>query len=95
MFFVFFLFTSLYTYDMRYLAKPIMVHMDHVSAVLDVDYAPTGKEFVSASFDKTIRIFAKDGGHSRSVMLIKPYDASKVLGKTVLLLTMLHNLWRN
>lgn len=42
-----------------------MVHMDHVSAVLDVDYSPTGKEFVSASFDKTIRIFPKDAGRSR------------------------------
>lgn len=58
---------SLYTYDMRFLDKPITVHMDHVSAALDVDYSPTGKEFVSASFDKTIRIFAKDGGHSRLV----------------------------
>lgn len=58
---------SLYTYDMRCLDKPLTVHMDHVSAVLDVDFAPTGKEFVSASFDKTIRIFPKDGGHSRSV----------------------------
>lgn len=44
-----------------------MVHMDHVSAVLDVDYSPTGKEFVSASFDKTIRIFPKDSDRSRSV----------------------------
>lgn len=58
---------SLYTYDMRYLEKPVMVHMDHVSAVLDVDYSPTGKEFVSASFDKTIRIFPKDSDRSRSV----------------------------
>lgn len=60
-------FFSLYTYDMRYLNRPVTVHMDHVSAVLDVDYSPTGREFVSASFDKTIRIFPKDGGHSRSV----------------------------
>ncbi len=52
---------------MRYLDRPVTVHMDHVSAVLDVDYSPTGKEFVSASFDKTIRIFPKDGGRSRSV----------------------------
>uniref|UniRef100_A0A674B3A4 DDB1- and CUL4-associated factor 13 n=1 Tax=Salmo trutta TaxID=8032 RepID=A0A674B3A4_SALTR len=58
---------NLYTYDMRYLDKPFTVHMDHVSAVLDVDYSPTGKEFVSASFDKTIRIFPKDSGHSREV----------------------------
>uniref|UniRef100_A0A671VVB3 DDB1- and CUL4-associated factor 13 n=1 Tax=Sparus aurata TaxID=8175 RepID=A0A671VVB3_SPAAU len=58
---------SLYTYDMRYLDRPMTVHMDHVSAVLDVDYSPTGKEFVSASFDKTVRIFPKENGHSREV----------------------------
>ncbi|XP_077455371.1 DDB1- and CUL4-associated factor 13 [Stigmatopora argus] len=58
---------NLYTYDMRHLMKPLIVHEDHVSAVLDVDYSPTGREFASASFDKTIRIFAKDGGHSREV----------------------------
>lgn len=59
--------SSLYTYDMRYLDKPVLVHIDHVSAVLDVDYSPTGKEFVSASFDKTIRIFTKDSNRSRLV----------------------------
>lgn len=57
--------SNLYTYDMRRLDHPVNVHMDHVSAVLDVDYAPTGQEFVSGSFDKTIRIFPRDGGHSR------------------------------
>ncbi|KAK1173290.1 DDB1- and CUL4-associated factor 13 [Huso huso] len=58
---------NLYTFDMRRLDAPVMVHMDHVSAVLDVDYSPTGKEFVSASFDKSIRIFPVDKGHSREV----------------------------
>lgn len=56
---------SLYTFDMRFLTSPVMVHMDHVSAVLDVDYSPTGKEFVSASFDKSVHIFPVDKGHSR------------------------------
>lgn len=59
--------SSLYTYDMRYLERPVLVHIDHVSAVLDVDYSPTGTEFVSASFDKTIRIFPKDSDRSRLV----------------------------
>ena len=36
-------------------------------AVLDVDYSPTGREFVSGSFDKTLRIFKTDAGHSREV----------------------------
>ncbi|GAB5584164.1 DDB1- and CUL4-associated factor 13 [Prionailurus iriomotensis] len=58
---------TLYTFDMRALDTPVMVHMDHVSAVLDVDYSPTGKEFVSASFDKSIRIFPVDKSRSREV----------------------------
>ncbi|XP_008051081.1 DDB1- and CUL4-associated factor 13 isoform X2 [Carlito syrichta] len=58
---------NLYTFDMRALDTPVMVHMDHVSAVLDVDYSPTGKEFVSASFDKSIRIFPVARSQSREV----------------------------
>ncbi|XP_048882434.1 DDB1- and CUL4-associated factor 13 [Brienomyrus brachyistius] len=58
---------NLYTFDMRRLDTPVMVHKDHVSAVLDLDYSPTGREFVTASFDKTIRIFPKNVGHSREV----------------------------
>lgn len=46
---------SLYTFDTRNLQHPVNVHMDHVSAVTYVDYSPTGKEFVSGSYDKTIR----------------------------------------
>lgn len=41
--------------------------MDHTSAVIDVDYSPTGREFVSGSYDKTVRIFQSDRGHSRDV----------------------------
>ena len=58
---------NLYTFDMRNLQKPVQVHMDHVSAVLSVDYSPTGKEFVSAGYDKTLRIFDVRSGHSRDV----------------------------
>lgn len=57
----------LYTYDMRRLDIAKMVHKDHVSAVLDVDYSPTGREFVSGSYDRSVRIFKYDGGHSRDV----------------------------
>ena len=31
--------------------------MDHTAAVICVDYAPTGKEIVTGSYDKTIRIY--------------------------------------
>ncbi|XP_022910573.1 DDB1- and CUL4-associated factor 13 [Onthophagus taurus] len=58
---------NLYTFDTRNLKQPINIHMDHVSAVIDVDYSPTGKEFVTGSYDKTIRIFEADKGHSRDV----------------------------
>ncbi|XP_076172108.1 DDB1- and CUL4-associated factor 13 [Ptiloglossa arizonensis] len=58
---------NLYTFDIRKLHKPVNVHMDHVEAVTDVDYAPTGKEFVSGSYDKSVRIFEVDKGHSREI----------------------------
>jgi len=41
---------NLYTFDMRKLKTALNVHKDHVSAVLDVDYSPTGREFVSGSY---------------------------------------------
>lgn len=58
---------SLYTFDTRHLKQPVNVHMDHVGAVTFVDYSPTGKEFVSGSYDKSIRIFEADKGHSREI----------------------------
>ena len=51
---------NLHTCDTRALATPVTMHMDHVSVVLGVDYSPTGKEFVSAHFDKPIQIFHVD-----------------------------------
>jgi len=46
----------------------LTAHVDGCIAVvlvLDVDYSPTGQEFVSGSYDKTVRIFPASGGHSR------------------------------
>ncbi|KIY94371.1 WD repeat and SOF domain-containing protein 1 [Monoraphidium neglectum] len=40
---------------------------DFVSAVIDVDYSPTGREFVAGSYDRSVRIFPHAGGHSRDV----------------------------
>ena len=59
--------SNLYTFDMRHLNKPLCMHLDHVNAVLDIDYSPTGSEFVSGSFDKTVRIFKVRTRHSREV----------------------------
>ncbi|GFR11905.1 DDB1- and CUL4-associated factor 13, partial [Trichonephila clavata] len=58
---------NLYSFDMRKLNRPLQVHKDHVRAVLDVDYSPTGKEFVSGSHDTTVRIFPTFAGRSREV----------------------------
>eukprot|EP01128_Nolandella_sp_AFSM9_P008651 TRINITY_DN5342_c0_g1_i1.p1 TRINITY_DN5342_c0_g1~~TRINITY_DN5342_c0_g1_i1.p1 ORF type:complete len:488 (+),score=67.41 TRINITY_DN5342_c0_g1_i1:90-1466(+) len=60
-----------YTYDMRKLNVARNVHHDHVGAVLTLDYAPTGREFVSGSYDKTLRIFNTDAGRSRDVYHLK------------------------
>lgn len=40
---------------------------DFVSAVMDVDYSPTGREFVAGGYDRSVRIFPYNGGHSREV----------------------------
>ena len=43
------------------------IHKDHIGAIIDLDYSPTGREFVTGSFDKTVRIFPYDQGRSRDV----------------------------
>jgi len=58
---------NLYSFDMRKLDRATCIHQDHVYAVMSVDYAPTGKEFVSGSYDRTVRIFGSTDGHSREV----------------------------
>eukprot|EP00698_Gefionella_okellyi_P006519 TRINITY_DN15854_c0_g1_i1.p1 TRINITY_DN15854_c0_g1~~TRINITY_DN15854_c0_g1_i1.p1 ORF type:complete len:441 (+),score=72.80 TRINITY_DN15854_c0_g1_i1:44-1366(+) len=56
-----------YTYDMRHLDKAKLIHKDHVDAVMTIDYSPTGQEFVTGSYDRTIRIFPYTEGRSREV----------------------------
>jgi len=62
---------SLYSWDCRNLKRPTNVYTDHVDAVIDVDYSPTGKEIVSGSYDKTIRIFRALDQRSRDVYYTK------------------------
>jgi len=58
---------NLYTFDIRKFQLAVCTHKDHVLPVLDVSFSPTGREFVSASYDKTIRIFYYNGMRSREV----------------------------
>jgi len=56
-----------YTYDMRRLKRAMTVHKDHVAAVMDISYSPTGREFITGSYDRSIRIFRVKDGRSREV----------------------------
>ncbi|KAK9480226.1 WD40-repeat-containing domain protein [Lipomyces japonicus] len=58
---------NVYIYDMRKLTRSLNVLKDHVAAVMDVDYSPTGQEIVTGSYDKTIRIYKVKEGHSRDI----------------------------
>ncbi|XP_014260761.1 DDB1- and CUL4-associated factor 13 [Cimex lectularius] len=58
---------NLYTFDMRRLSSAVTIHKGHISAVIAVDYSPTGLEIVSGSYDRTIRIFGNDKSNSRDV----------------------------
>jgi len=58
---------NLYTFDMRNLSRVAEHHWDHVMAVLDVNYSPAGHEFVSASYDHTVRLWSMDKSRSRDV----------------------------
>ncbi|MQL80841.1 hypothetical protein Taro_013298 [Colocasia esculenta] len=59
--------SNCYSYDARKLDEAKCVHQDHVSAVMDIDYSPTGREFVTGSYDRTVRIFPYNGGRSREI----------------------------
>jgi len=59
-----------YTFDMRKLSRPTTIFKGHVGAVMSVGWSPTGTEFVTGSYDKTIRIFStrKEGGLRHTVV---------------------------
>jgi len=51
---------NLYTFDVRNLSSPTHIYKAHVAAVMSCDWSPTGLEFVSGGWDRTLRIW-KDG----------------------------------
>ncbi len=58
---------NMYIFDMRKLDRALNVLKGHVAAVMDVDFSPTGEELVSASYDRTIRLWNRDRGYSRDI----------------------------
>ncbi|KAJ9118072.1 hypothetical protein QFC24_006344 [Naganishia onofrii] len=58
---------NLYTFDIRKLETPTQVYKGHVAGVMSCDWSPTGEEFVSGSYDRTVRLWNRDEGRSRDV----------------------------
>ncbi|MCJ1246696.1 rRNA-processing protein sof1 [Trapelia coarctata] len=58
---------NIYMFDMRKLDRALNVFKDHVAAVMDVEFSPTGEELVSASYDRTVRLWDRASGHSRDI----------------------------
>ncbi|KAL8776413.1 MAG: hypothetical protein Q9203_003325 [Teloschistes exilis] len=58
---------NIYLFDMRKLTRALNVLKDHVAAVMDVDFSPTGQDLVSASYDRSIRLWGRASGHSKDI----------------------------
>ncbi|KAJ7621127.1 WD40 repeat-like protein [Roridomyces roridus] len=58
---------NLYTFDIRRFDAPTQIYKGHVAAVMSCDWAPTGLEFVSGGWDRTVRIWKEGRGHSPEV----------------------------
>ncbi|PTD11945.1 hypothetical protein HYE67_009437 [Fusarium culmorum] len=58
---------QIYLFDMRKMDRALNILKDHVAAVMDVEWSPTGEELVSASWDRTVRLWNRDSGHSRDI----------------------------
>lgn len=58
---------NVYIFDMRKVDRALNILKDHVAAVMDVEFSPTGEELVTASYDRTIRLWNRDKGHSRDI----------------------------
>ncbi|GAA5889718.1 hypothetical protein JCM16303_007150 [Sporobolomyces ruberrimus] len=58
---------NLYTFDMRNLSSTTQVYKGHVGAVMSSDWSPNGREFVSGSYDRTVRLWTMGEGGSRDI----------------------------
>ena len=56
--------SNIYGFDLRKMDTVKNIYKDHIGAVMSIDHSPTGKQFVSGSFDKTVKIFNVDKGFS-------------------------------
>ncbi|KAI0479182.1 WD40 repeat-like protein [Xylariaceae sp. FL0804] len=56
-----------YLFDMRKIDRALNILKGHVAACMDVEFSPTGEELVTASYDRTIRLWDREKGHSRDM----------------------------
>lgn len=56
-----------YLWDMRKLDISLNIYKDHVNSIMDLDFSPTGKELVTGSYDRSIRIYNTNEGHSKEI----------------------------
>ena len=56
-----------YAFDMRRLERPTTIHKGHVGTILCITWSPTGREFATGGYDKTIRIFNHRKSTAREV----------------------------
>ena len=47
--------------------RALNILQGHVGAIMDVEYNPTGQEIVTASYDRTIRIFKRNKGRAKDI----------------------------
>ncbi|CAL1710018.1 unnamed protein product [Somion occarium] len=58
---------NLYTFDIRSLKTPSQIYKAHVAAVMSCDWSPTGHQFVSGGWDRTVRIWQEGRGTAPEV----------------------------
>lgn len=56
-----------YSFDMRRLDRPTRIYKGHQGAIMGISWSPTGREFVTGSYDRTIRIFEPNAGTARDI----------------------------
>ena len=69
---------------MRKLDRARTIHKDHVGAVMDVSFSPTGREIVTGSYDRTIRIFDSGAGALCSLNVVLAVSTMKYLYSSLL-----------
>ena len=58
---------NLYTFDIRSLQSPTQIYKGHAAAVMSCDWSPTGTEFASGGWDRTLRIWREGEGKGAEI----------------------------